>query len=406
VRDATAAHRFCLDDGKFGRYLSIAMPIFLWTGKTATGQEEVERIEADTPEAARKILEARGWTDLSQQTMEIHDFAKAQVEGASCPEYKVEITPKQELAYLKGTAPGFLANWLKSLRESWFTILLIAVMFAFAVYRHRVPLMFFMGGLLAVVVLLFPALHWWFGRTQTLFRELHSARNWRRWDEVLQRLEQLKSAQRTTKIGIGEAEIARYRALALAGKGQLEEAVILFEAAAEQAKMPQWLYHVHLATIYSTAKQYDRGLEMYRLALDEATDKSVVWIDMGGFLVERFNRPAEARQLLALAETAQLAELARNYLPNLRGKIAYREGNFADMERHMREALAGYEKQPQRNFYMFEPVILTCKGYLAVACAALGKKDEAKKYFAEAGEYLSVTCLDEVVAHYHALMGQ
>ena len=145
---------------------------------------------------------------------------------------------------------------------------------------------------------------------------------------------------------------------------------------------------------------------MYRLALDEATDKSVVWIDMGIFLVERLHQAEEAKQLLAQAEAAQLSELARNYLPNLRGKIAWREKDYAGAERNLREALAGYEKHPPNKYYIFEPAILICKGYLAASCAAQGKKEEARNFFAAAGEYLSVVCLDELVTQYHAFMGE
>src|SRR5450756_424344 len=381
------------------------MPTFLWTGKTASGQEEAERIIADTPEAARKVLEERGWTDLRQHTTEIHEFAKQQVEAASNPDRRPNLTPKQELAFLKGTAPGIWRNWLNSLRESGSTILILCACIAWAAYRQR-PVFFVTSSvLLAVVVFLFPALHLWFSRTKNAFHKLHSARNWRRWDEVLKCLDRMQNAQNSTKIGIGEAEMARYRALALAGLGRLDEAVNGFGEAAEKSNMPRWLFHVHMATIYSTAKQYDRGLEMYRLALEEATDKSVVWIDMGIFLVERLHRADEAKQLLAQAEAVQLSELARNYLPNLRGKIAYREKDYATAERHMRETLTGYQKQPPQKYYIFEPAILICKGYLAASCAAQGKKDEARNFFAESGKYLSIICLDELVTQYHASMG-
>jgi len=368
------------------------------------GREEADRITADTPEAARKILEERGWTDLRQHTTEIHDFVKSQSEAASDPDYRPNLTPKEDLAFMKGKAPGMGSNWLKSLRESAYSILIFGAGLAWGIYRHSITAMLIFGVLLVLMVFLFPALHIWFSQTSNAFKRLHSARNWRRWDEVLQCIDKLQNAQSATKIGIGAAEIARYRALALAGLGRLDEAVKIFEDAAETAKMPAWLFHVHLATIYSTAKQYDKALEMYRVALDEATDKSIVLIDMGGFLVERFNRPDEAKQLLAQAEGLQLSELARSFLPKLRGVIAYREKDYAAMDRHMREALAGYEKQPANKYYIFEPSILGCKGYLAVSSAALGKKDAARAYFAEAGEYLSTVCLDEPVAEYHALM--
>lgn len=380
------------------------MPTYLWTGKTPSGQEAVERVTADTPEAARKILEEHGWTDLRQHTTEIHNFAGQQVASSTNPDYHPKLTPQQELAFIKGTAPGLWQNWLKSLRESITTIFILTACLAWAIYRQRTLFIVTSCVLLGVVVFLFPVLHLWFSQTKNAFHKLHKARNWRRWDEVLKCLDQMQNAQRSTKIGIGEAEMARYRALALAGLGRVDEAVKGFNAAAEKSNMPRWLCHVHLATIYSVAKQYDQGLEMYRLALDEATDKSVVWIDMGIYLVERFHRVDEAKQLLAKAETAQLSELARNYLPNLRGKIAYHEKDYAAAEGHMRQTLAGYEKQPPTKHYIFEPAILICKGYLAASCAAQGKKDEARKLFAVSGEYLSVVCLDELVTQYHAFM--
>jgi glutathione S-transferase len=125
---------------------------------------------------------------------------------------------------------------------------------------------------------------------------------------------------------------------------------------------------------------------------------------MGVYLVQRFNCPDEARQLLATAESSQLPELARCYLPYLRGAIALRENDFAAVDTNLREALARFEKHAANKFYIFEPSLLICKGYLAISCAALGKKDEARKHFAESGKYLSTICLDGLVKQYDTLM--
>src|SRR5262249_39463627 len=160
------------------------------------------------------------------------------------------------------------------------------------------------------VIFLYPALGLWFGRTSNAFRELHTARNWRRWEEVLRCLEKLRNAQRATKIGIGEAEMVRYQALALAGLGKLDEANELFREPPTKANMPQWLYLSFQASLYTVAKQYDKGLECYRSALEIEGSKHTVCIDLANYLVQRFNQPAEARQLLARAEQAQLSELA------------------------------------------------------------------------------------------------
>jgi type II secretory pathway component PulF len=79
------------------------VPTFLWSGKTASGQKEVEYVPAETPDAARRILEARGWTDLRQHTTEIHDFLKQQSASATDPKFRRNLTPKEHLEYLQGT---------------------------------------------------------------------------------------------------------------------------------------------------------------------------------------------------------------------------------------------------------------------------------------------------------------
>src|SRR5208282_1241152 len=100
-----------------------------------------------------------------------------------------------------------------------------------------------------------------------------------------------------------------------AGLSRLDEALDIFEMASREANTPSWLFHTFEAGIYRIAKRYDKALERYRVALDEATDKSIPLIDLAAFLVDRLDRPGEARQLLAQAEKLQLSETARLFLP-------------------------------------------------------------------------------------------
>jgi len=74
---------------------------------------------------------------LRQHTTEIHNFAQQQGEAASDPNYRPQLTPQQELAFIKGTAPGWWQNWLKSLRESITSILILSACLAWAIYRQR-----------------------------------------------------------------------------------------------------------------------------------------------------------------------------------------------------------------------------------------------------------------------------
>jgi hypothetical protein len=388
--------------------IDLAMPNFLWSGRTASGEEGVEEVNAETALEARRMLEARGWTELRQHTSEVHDFARRQMRESNPSMEQAKSTPKESLQYHEGTAPGLWGSWLKSLQESALLILLLVgglvwVIFYRGTSGHGIKIGFFAVSLV-VLIFLQPVLHWWFQRSKRLFVKLHTARTWRRWDEVLRCLDELSQAQRTTKIGIGDFEMARYRALAFAGLGRLDEALTVYCAAAEKAQAPAWLGHSFQAGIHVIARQYDKALECYRVALTEAPDKSTVCLDLGMLLVQRFNLPGEARQFLAQAETAQLSELARVYLPYLRGAIAFREKDFATVDKNIREALAGFEKQAANKYYIFEASILTCKGYLAVSSAALGRSDQARRYFAESEPYLTVIGLDALVAQYHVFL--
>jgi tetratricopeptide (TPR) repeat protein len=378
------------------------MPNFLWSGKAPSGREEAEEVSAETPAEARRILEARGWTELRQHTTEIADFIQRQQSLIS--RNKSRLTPKEKLQYRQGTAPGLWGNWVKAIGNSGVTFLPLAAVLGWAIYDRQMPedrfWIVISAAVLAYGVLLYPVLRWWFRQTKRLFVKLHTARTWHRWDEVLRCLDQLVKAKSKTNIGLNDYSMARYRALALAGLGRLEEAVNGFRTAAEKANTPSWLYQTALAGIYSIARQYDKALETYHTAFEAATDKSIICIDLAMYLVSRFNRPQEARQLLVQAEKMQFPENAIPHLALLRGVIAWREKNFSEMDRYAREALANFEKHPRAKLYLYEGSILNCQGYLAVSNAALGRKSEARKYFAQIEKYLELKEQNDLISEY------
>ena len=378
------------------------MPSYLWSGRDGSGCETSERVTAGTPEEARDQLAARGWTELKLRSSEIHEFVKQEVEAVSDPAFRPQLTPQQEVALLQGTGPGFWGKWWNSLRESAFALLVVGCAFAAEVYRHKVSGVIICGCLLLALALLFPAIHFWFHRTSDLFHKLHRARNWRRWQEVLALLEALKRSHRSRKIGIGKVEMARYRALALAGLGNVEGAIAQFTKEADEAGMPRWLFHCHIAGIYTVAEKYESALECYKQGLEVATDKGVVSIDYGAYLVQRFNRPAEARAMLAIAESVPLTDSARFHVHSLRGLIAVREGDFVTAKEQMSAALDGFEKQPRARYFAYEPSILLAHGYLALIHAALGNRDAAQEHFSKSEKYLTTIRLNEVIDEYHS----
>lgn len=388
------------------------MPKFLWSGRTALGRDEVDEVDAETPEEARKVLEKRGWTELRQHTTDVSDFVARQIRESREPrDYEdTPLSPKEKLQYRQGTAPGLWSRWFEQLRSSSVLILMLVVCLALALLIGKLTVAkeIWIGCLLIVlayVVFLYPVILWKLKRSKRGFVHLHTARTWHRWDEVLRCLDELAAAKRDTNITIGDYAMERYRSLALAGLGRLDEGLTIYRAAVEKARTPTWMAHHAEAMMYIVTRQYDRALECYRLSLETAVDKSTPCLDMGMFLVERFNRPDEAKKLLAQAEKAQLSELARIYVLKLRGAIAFREGDHQAVDKNMREALAEFEKRAaiKSKAYLYEGSILSCKGYLAMSSAALGNADEARRLFAKAGEYLKVTEFSDLVRAYEAL---
>lgn len=385
------------------------MPKYLWSGKSASGAEVVDEVDAASATEARKVLEGRGWTDLHQHTTELSDFITSQIWASTHRTPDRQPTPEERLQHYKGTAPGLWRNWVKNLNQSVGVILILGACIALGLFdRGRAGSQartWFFVLLLAFILLLFPVLWWWYRQTKRWFVRLHRAKTWHKWNEVLHCLDKLSNAQRTTKIGIGAYLMARYRAIALAGMGRLDQAMECFSAAAEQAKAPQWQVHTFQASIYSVAKQYDKAFDCYRLALEESTDKTVVCLDMGILLAERLNRPNEAKALLAQAENLQLSEREREYVPFLRGMIAYRERDFVAMDKNIREFFSRFEKKPSSKAHIYEASLLKCKGYLAVSSAAMGRKDEARKYYEQSKQYVALLGLNDLTADYQAFMG-
>ncbi|MGD0814890.1 MAG: hypothetical protein ABSA83_14895 [Verrucomicrobiota bacterium] len=295
---------------------------------------------------------------------------------------------------------------MKSIRDEFAPILAMGALLAWSIDHRQTSGIIVSGIILGALLLLYPVFHVCFRRTKRLFKKMHSARTWQRWDEVLDCLNKLQDSQRSTNIVIGDSSMVRYRALALAGLGKVDDAVAYFRNAAEKADMPKGLYFGLLANIYAVAKQYDKALACHRQALQEATDKSTACIDLGIYLVRRFNRPEEARPLLAQAETAQLSELARLHLHVVRGMIAFREKDYKAMDKEMLEALAGFQKRALPRPYIFEGSIRTTQGCLAISNAALGNKAAAVRYFAQSEQYLATIGLDDLLTQYRDLIAK
>jgi hypothetical protein len=132
--------------------IDLAMPAFLWSGKTPVGREAVEQVNAESPIESRKILEARGWTVLRQLTTEVDD------------------SPTESPQFQQGTVPGFWSGWFAELRRSPGFFILMVIFLIVAIHQERTQLertspgseiwICWVSFMLAVGVFAYPVSYW------------------------------------------------------------------------------------------------------------------------------------------------------------------------------------------------------------------------------------------------------
>jgi tetratricopeptide (TPR) repeat protein len=358
---------------------------FIWKGKDPQGSVRSEEVMAENAQAAREELTRRGWAELE---LVFDEIATASGAGVEAPDWITEegVSAQQLTEQYEGKAPGFLAQWFKGLLDSKKSLLIFGAFLAWGIYTDR-KWAWIIGAIgLGFIVLLMPALHAFFSVTLRQYSRLNKAKVWGRWNEVLDCVERLRKAHRLTRIGVGDLELARCRAQALAALGRLDEGVKEFRQFENSPKVERWLYLSHLSSIYDEAKAFDKSLECRQQAAAEKPDSSAVWIDLAYGHVRGFNQPTKAREALAKAEAHEITGLGKAYVPFVRGIICWRERNFAEARKHLEEALTGL--QPLAHHDLVVGLILLTKSYLCAVDGASGNLTEARRLFRETKEFL------------------
>jgi tetratricopeptide (TPR) repeat protein len=305
---------------------------------------------------------------------------------------------------MEGQGPGFWSQFCKTLWESKVTLLLLSALLALGLYRDRPWLWGTAAAGLVLLVLLFPGLHLFFSQPLQCYERLNKAKVWGRWDEVEDCVRRLRKMTTFTRIGPGEAELARCEAQVLASRGQLEEAIRLFRKQAFNPKLPEWMYLSFQAGIYDVAKAYDQSLECRQKAAELKPDTSTVWIDLAYGLVRGMNRPAEARQALVRVETLEVNAIGRHYLEFLRGVICWRENDLLSARKHLEAALPGLKALS--HLPLIEGIILLTKSYLCVVHGGLGDAATAKDYWQQTRDFLKANRETELLQVCQAAVSQ
>ena len=235
------------------------------------------------------------------------------------------------------------------------------------------------------------------------YQRLIKASDWDRWDEVLSLLDTLKIAGKFSIVKVPESELIRNRAKAIVGQGRLAEGLELYKQCEGRPDCPGWLYKLFVASLHTTAKQYDKAIE-YNLASIAEKSTPTAWADLS-YRYARYKRNAvKARQAMAEADKEPMAEVAKPFRIRCLGVIAYLEGDYATARTNLETAIDMVEKMPSCPYR---------DGHLSIAraflCCVLAKQGDivgAGQCFAQAKAYLIATKENDLIAECQQFVGR
>jgi len=368
------------------------MPVFVWTAKDKSGHTAVREMHAETAAEARQMLVAEGYTDLMLREDEI---AAATREGM--PEsteflgQPIRVSAEDRLKHRGQPPPTFFRVFVQSIPKGRLLYPLLLVMLAVSIYRGQIVTAVVIG----VAMLAWPIFVTWISLPSIYFARLHKASDWSRWDEVLALVDKLERLNRMHFIKIPAAELGRNRAKAMVGKGQVAQALDYYRQFENQPGCPSWLYKAHVAGLYTSAKDYDKALEWNVKAIAEQPS-TALYIDLLNRLVRYKRDTSAAHAALAKIDSGTVPDAGKSFVARSRGILAYLEGDNAAARSELESALSTLEaarNQPFRDGNM----ALT-KAYLSCVLARQGQTADARKYLAEAREYLVATNETELLA--------
>jgi len=333
------------------------------------------------------MLEERGWKELELLTEDLHFYAGKQVESTLDPECEpVEESPEVQVERLYGGGPGFFSMFWDSIRGSPILTTVAVILLVWGTYKGR----FFLGSIGAVILLIFPTFYAVFSLPGRYYALIQKAKVWEQWDEVEKLLERLTRVQKLTRLGVGEVEMVRTRAMALAHKGKVEEAVELYEKLKGEPNFPDWLFYTHLGSVYDSGKKHEAALQVRERAVELEPENGPCWIDVAFSSVRWLKLPQKGRAALKRAEECEISDFGRKYLPFVYGMIHWREQDSENAKKLFEEALVGFKKV-EGSTPLVEGLLLLSKSYLCAAHRALGDDREANRYWKQVKGFLVAT---------------
>ncbi len=376
------------------------MSKYVWTAKDKSGQKVVQEVEAETAEDSRATLVDAGYTELVLKVDEIMAAVQAgfpstfRVLGE-----EVRVTTEQMLQHLDNPTVTSWGAIRQGIGQSKLMCVLLALFAAYSGYReHWGSALLLMIALLAwltfIVCVSLPSAY---------YRKLILASDWYRWSEVLSLISTLESIGRFSFIKVPATELTRNRAQALAGMGRLDEALAEYKQCAGRPDCPTWLYRQFVGSLYTIAKQYDKGIESSLLSIAEKPTPTA-WADLANRYARYKRDPVKAREAMAEADKHPTVEQVKPFRIRCLGIIAYLEGDYLTAKRHLETAIDMVEKAKGRPYR--DGHLSVARAYLCCVLARLGDFQAARDCLALAREYLVATEETDLLAECCKLLGK
>ncbi|HTB85143.1 MAG TPA: hypothetical protein VK742_15975 [Candidatus Sulfotelmatobacter sp.] len=376
------------------------MTNYVWSATDKSGKKVIREIEAATAEDAKFVLLAQGYSDLELKEDEIISavltgFPKRQ--NASGQE--IRVTGAERLKHRDNPTVTYWDALRKGVGRNFIVFLTLIVLAGFAFYRgDRSYSLVYLAGLLAwMAFILFRSL------PSVYYRKLIKASDWSRWNEVLSLIARLQSIGHLGLVKVPATELTRNRTKALAGLGRLDEALAEYSQCEGRPDCPSWLYKLFVASLYTTAKQYDKAIE-YNLASIAEKPTSASWVDLAYRHARYKLDPVKARAAMAESEKSPLPDFAQPFRIRCLGVIAYLEADYAAAKRDLETAIVLVEKARGRPYR--DGHLSIARAYLCCVLAKQGDLAGAKKNFSLAKAYLVATKEDELLADCRQFIGE
>jgi len=359
------------------------MPSYLWSVTNAEGRVIGQRVQAPSPEAARALLEAKGFTNLKLQQ---DDFGNALDAGRAIenPLEGEEFTADEELEFRR--PHGFFGGVWRTLKSWAWALVPLTVWNAWNLYRGLRWSVSVVAGATLLLIVLYLMIT--LSAVSVCYNRLLHAVAAGRWTAVAGLVKMLRFLRWFNGFGVPRHEIVFRQAQVLFERSGLEAAVQHYSACSENAALPKMLYWSRLSQFYFAAQRFEEGLETQKRSFDSGKHSATELIDRGYHLVHFGLDPRGARELLAQVEGREITELARSYVDLVEGMISYREGRFPDAKNWLEAGLA--KALAFRGTPLMAGHVRLIKTYLCLTCARLGETSRGKQLFREVAKFLKI----------------